>query len=389
MITEILDRLEQEGTATREELAALLDMKSAVELQELLQRAYRVKLATVGGTVYFRGIVELSNRCAKNCYYCGIRRDNRAVERYTMKEDEVVQAAMWAHAQRYGSIVLQAGERSDGEFTARITRILREIGIRSRGELGITLSLGEQSEQVYREWFEAGAHRYLLRIESSKRDLYRRLHPPDHDFDARLECLAALRRCGYQIGSGVMIGLPGQTVQDLADDLLFLRRIDIDMIGMGPYVRHGDTPLAAQVAQYNAETQLELGLKMIALARLLLRDVNIAATTALQALNPTGRELGLLAGANIVMPNITGTRYRKAYQLYEGKPCLDDDSEMCKGCLAKRVQGIGESIGLGRWGDAPHYEKRVRGAGAARRQGVRPDGPALHDAWHETGNAGR
>jgi biotin synthase len=216
------------------------------------------------------------------------------------------------------------------------------------GELGITLSLGEQTEDVYRAWFDAGAHRYLLRVETTNRELYRALHPVTHDFDARIECLQRLRRVGYQVGTGVMIGLPGQTTEDLANDIAFFRDHDIDMIGMGPYVLHSDTPLADVLDSIDPETQLELGLKMIAVTRLVLRDVNIAATTALQALNPVGREMGLQAGANIIMPNLTDTQYRESYQLYEGKPCMDEDSSMCRGCLQRRVAGIGETIGLPR-----------------------------------------
>ncbi len=355
----ILTALEQGEAVEMNALAALLDLNDPGEVQALYDRAYAMKLATVGPTVYFRGIVEMSNQCVKDCLYCGIRRSNTQVERYLIDEDEIVACAMWAHEQRYGSIVLQAGERTDSAYTSMVTRVLQRIKEASKGELGVTLSLGEQDEAVYRDWYDAGSHRYLLRIETTNRTLYGQIHPPDHDFDARLGCLASLRNVGYQVGTGVMIGLPGQTTQDLANDLKFFKDYDVDMIGMGPYIMHKDTPLAQDVGHYDAAAQFDLGLKMIAVARLYLRDVNIAATTALQALNPTGRELGLQAGANIVMPNITHTRYRSAYQLYEGKPCLEDDSGMCKGCLARRVQSIGETIGLGKWGDSPHFDKRT------------------------------
>jgi biotin synthase len=354
----IIENLLSEKPVEKNELISLLNISDKDEMQELFKAAYKVKLNTVGPVAYFRGIIEMSNQCIKDCFYCGIRRSNTEVERYLMNENEVVKTAMWAHEQRYGSMVLQTGERQDDKFTEMIERILLRIKEESDGELGVTLSLGEQSEEVYQTWFNAGAHRYLLRIETTNKNLYSQLHPPDHSFDERLNCLKKLRNVGYQVGTGVMQGLPGQTTADLVDDIIFFKDMDIDMIGMGPYIVHDQTPLANQVENYNPDTQFDLGLKMIAVSRLFLRDVNIAATTALQALNPTGRELGLQAGANIIMPNITDTKYRKAYQLYEGKPCLEDSSGMCKGCLSKRIDSIGETIGLGKWGDSPHFEKR-------------------------------
>ena len=360
----ILEKLSAGEDTSPAEWQVLLACTAPAARQALYDAAYAVKLQTVGPTVYFRGIVELSNICRKDCYYCGIRRSNANVERYQMGEDEIVRDALWAHEHRYGSIVLQAGERQDAAFVDQIERILKRIKAASDGELGITLSLGEQSEAVYRAWFEAGAHRYLLRVETTNPDLYRQLHPATHDFDTRVGCLDTLRNVGYQVGSGVMIGLPGQTTADLAQDIRFFRDHDIDMIGMGPYVLHSETPLAERVDAINPVTQLELGLKMIAVTRLVLRDVNIAATTALQALHPTGREMGLQAGANIIMPNLTDTPYRKAYQLYEGKPCMDEDSTMCRGCLQKRVADIGETIGLGQWGDSPHFARRTAAAEA-------------------------
>ncbi len=355
----IIEKLLANKPVEKNELIALLNISNKAEIQELYKAAYQVKIETVGPVAYFRGIVEMSNQCIKDCYYCGIRRSNAEVERYLISEDEVVQTAMWAHAQRYGSMVLQTGERQDNQFTAMIERILLRIRDESNGELGVTLSLGEQSEDVYNTWFNAGAHRYLLRIETTNNKLYSQLHPPDHSFKERVNCLKKLRKLGYQVGTGVMQGLPGQTTADLVDDIMFFKEMDIDMIGMGPFIVHEQTPLANEAENYNAERQFELGLKMIAVCRLFLRDVNIAATTALQALNPTGRELGLQAGANIIMPNITDTKYRKAYQLYDGKPCLEDSSGMCKGCLSKRIDSIGETIGLGKWGDSPHFKKRT------------------------------
>ena len=257
-------------------------------------------------------------------------------------------------------MVLQSGEVASEEFTDFIESTVRGIMEGSRGELGITLSCGEQDARVYERWRKAGAHRYLLRIEASDSALYRRLHPADHDFDVRRECLRRLRELDYQVGSGVMIGLPGQTVENLVHDLRFFQEFDLDMIGMGPYIPHEDTPLGAGIAvtpEFKRE-QLEKGLRMIACARLLLRDVNIASTTALQALADDGRERGLLAGANVIMPNVTDTSYRRGYQLYAGKPSLDENSSQSCDNLTRRIRSIGETILWDQHGDSRHYFNR-------------------------------
>ncbi len=354
-----LTRLSDE--LSHDQIVHLLNTDDPDAIEALFTKAYQVKVKQVGTQVYFRGIIEFSNQCTKDCYYCGIRRSNRQVERFTMDEDEIIQAGIWAHEQHYGSIVLQSGERQDSKFIDFVERILSTLKERSEGQLGITLSLGEQTEETYKRWFQAGAHRYLLRIETSNEQLYRRLHPDDHDPYQRLKCLSSLRGLGYQVGTGVMIGLPGQRAEDLARDIAFFKKHDIDMIGMGPYVVHAQTPIAATVTEYDPARQLALGLRMIALTRIALQDVNIAATTALQALDPQGREKGLQAGANIIMPNITDTKYRGSYQLYDGKPCLDENASLCQGCLDRRITGIGETVGLGQWGDSPHFEKRRAG----------------------------
>ncbi len=356
---EILDRMANGATTGPADWRRLLDLAGPDDLQALFRAAYDVKLQTVGPNVYLRGIIEFSNICSKNCYYCGIRSGNAEVERYDMSDDDIVRSAVWAHEANYGSVVLQSGERQTSAFVERVEKLLARIKAETAGELGVTLSLGEQSEEVYRRWFQAGAHRYLLRIETSNRALYERLHPRDHEFDTRVECLARLRRAGYQVGTGVMCGLPGQSTLDLARDIQFFQAHDIDMIGMGPYLVHSQTPLAREVGPQDPAAQLDLGLKMIAVTRLVLRDVNIAATTALQALAPLGRELGLRAGANVIMPNITDTEYRPAYQLYEGKPCLDENAGLCRDCLGVRIAQIGETIGYGQWGDSPHFFRRV------------------------------
>lgn len=339
-----------------EEIVSLL---AAENHKELFSAAYELKCRHVGKTVALRGIVEMGNVCAKNCFYCGIRRGNGKVFRYQLDEDDVVRMARWCFDQNYGSLVLQSGEIESEEHTKFIERILKRVREFGGDAFGITLSLGEQSGEVFRIWHEAGAHRYLLRIESSVPELYAKLHPVGHSHARRVECLRVLKRLGYQTGSGVMCGLPGQTLDDLAYDIEFYHEMDLDMIGMGPYLPHPDTPLGKDISftpEYAAK-QLELGLRMIAVTRLYLHDVNIASTTALQALDDRGREKGILAGANVMMPNVTDTEYRKNYQLYTRKPCLDENSAQCRSCLNWRVAAIGEKIAWGVRGDSPHYRK--------------------------------
>ncbi len=340
------------------ELIEMLSLSGKDELEELYKRAYQVKKEHVGTKVYFRGIIELSNICTKNCYYCGIRRDNANNNRYIMQKSEVLEEAEWAWKQGYGSIVMQAGEREDKWFVSLVADLLKEIKSLTNGELGVTLSLGEQTEETLKLWQESGAHRYLIRIETSNQELYKQLHPADHSFTRRLETIRTLKKLGWQTGTGVMTGLPGQTVEDLANDILFFYDEDIDMLGMGPFIPHKDTPLGHLVEAFDQEHALEAGLKLIATCRIALKDINIASSTALQALNPTGREMGLLAGANIIMPNITDVKYRASYQLYEGKPCLDENASECVHCLERRIESIGEEIGYKMWGDSPHFTGR-------------------------------
>ncbi len=361
---DIMDIIDSGAELGKAELVAMLSLPDGERSQALFERAYKVKLEHIGPKVYFRGLIEISNVCEKNCLYCGIRRDNKETKRYVMTDGEILRAALWANECKYGSIVIQSGERTDRNFIEGIERLVKEIKKATGGVLGITLCLGEQTPETYRRWFAAGAHRYLLRIETSSPKLYASLHPADHIFEKRLECLKTLQAIGYQVGTGVMIGLPRQTIEDLADDLIFFRDFDIDMIGMGPYIVHEQTPLASEFPNFDAakESQLNLGLKMIAAARILLKDVNIASTTALQALREDGRELGLKAGANVIMPNITDVHYRDAYQLYQGKPCLNEGREMCKGCLQRRIESIGETIAFNEWGDPAHYYERRRKA---------------------------
>ena len=272
-------------------------------------------------------------------------------------------AVDFAWKNRYGSVVLQSGEQQSAHFTGRITRLLHEIKAYTNNEVGITLSCGEQSAATYREWFNAGAHRYLLRIETSNRELFYKIHPNNdkHSFDTRLNAIHRLRAEGYQVGTGVMIGLPFQTIEHLADDLLFLQSMNIDMAGMGPYLEHSQTPLYQHHhLLLPPEKRLELSLKMVATLRLLMPDINIAATTALQVLHPEGREMAVFAGANIIMPNMTLPDFRPDYLIYEHKPGVDDDAALSKSKLEQNLLNVGIAIGYGEWGDSRHFFRDIK-----------------------------
>ena len=342
-----------------EELEFLIDLDDPVQIRKMQAAAYALKCRHCGKVVSMRGLVELGNVCAKDCLYCGIRRSNTKVARYHLTPDEVERLAEICRDENYASIVLQSGEIESEANTAYVEECLRRI--LKVAPLGVTLSLGEQTEDVYRRWRDAGAARYLLRIETSSPELYARLHPADHSWTRRRDCLAALRRCGYQVGTGVMSALPGQTAGDLARDIVFFGERDVDMIGMGPYIPHPDTPLASVPNPWDDAGRLRIGLNMIAATRLYLHDVNIASTTALQALAPDGREQGILAGANVMMPNVTDVAYRRQYQLYAGKPCLDENAGQCRHCLEHRLAAIGEQVNYGARGDSAHFRARTAG----------------------------
>jgi len=358
-----LKQLLYKDQLTVDEIETLLSLTDKSEVKLLQDRANEVLAQYVGDSVYYRGIVEFSNICTLDCYYCGIRKSNDEVGRYTLNKEDIITSAVWCAEQGYGSVVLQSGERSDDNFITFVEEIIGEIKAATISEklpngVGITLSVGEQSRDVYERFFKAGAHRYLLRIETTNDKLYRELHPELQNLEERKECLEFLKDSGFQVGTGVMIGIPGQTARMLAEDILFFKERDIDMIGMGPYLVHNQTPMA-QKSQMDKDPLLQLSLNMIALCRIVLKDVNIAATTALQAVVPDGRERGLSYGANVTMPNITPTEVRSSYKLYEGKPCMDESRQECKSCLLGRVRSVGRDVAFDQWGDSRHFASRV------------------------------
>lgn len=347
---------------SRADLIRILGAREKSQIEAVRAEAERVLLRNCGNGVYLRGLVEASNACACDCLYCGIRKSIREVNRYTLTADEIVACAKACSEFGYGSMVIQSGERSDRKFIDLIVeavhRIKRETRTSQQPEgLGVTLCIGQQTRETYERLHDAGAHRYLLRIETTNPELFAKIHPGEQTFESRVECLRLLREVGYQVGTGVMIGLPGQTLGDLADDILFFERLDIDMIGMGPFIPHPGTPLGTAECPDIAE-RIRLALMMIAATRLKLRDVNIASTTALQALDPVGREKGLKFGANVIMPQVTPQDVRRDYQLYPGKPCLEENARECQSCLGMRIEAAGRKVGYHAWGDSVHARRR-------------------------------
>jgi biotin synthase len=257
---------------TRGDIVSLLQSEGE-DRTLLFKKSSEIKEEYIGNKVWFRGLIEFSNICSKDCLYCGIRKGNTNLTRYNLSDEEILTAARFAYDNRYGSIALQSGELESPFITSRIENLLHKIKELSGGELGVTLSVGEQETDVYKRWYDAGAHRYLLRVEATNHNLYNKIHPNDskHDFNHRLDCLKSLQEIGYQTGTGVMIGLPLQTMDDLAGDLLFMKKFNIDMCGMGPYIEHADTPLIEYSKNLMPlKDRFELTLKMIAIIRIMM-----------------------------------------------------------------------------------------------------------------------
>ena len=324
-------------------------------LKHLWRQADEVRRRTVSDAVHLRGLIEISNHCVRQCGYCGLRAGNTRLDRYRMTEEEIVGCARLAARYGYGTVVLQAGE-DYGIATEWLGAVVRRI--KNETNLAVTLSLGERPERDLAAWRAAGADRYLLRFETSDPDLYRRIHPSFADrLSDRLAILRTLKRLGYETGSGVMVGIPGQSLESLAADILTFRTLDLDMIGVGPYIPHPGTPLGRgewhrvlPETEQAPSTELMV-YKVVALARLMCPEANIPSTTALATLNrKTGRELGLMRGANVVMPNLTPPEYREKYEIYPGKACANETAEACRMCLPRRIEALGRQVGIGAGG---------------------------------------
>lgn len=369
-MTEFETLLTQEAF-TDEEIARLLRVRSLEETAALQKRAYDLTTELMGPNVYLRGLIEISNICTANCRYCGIRKANQNVERYTLPKETILACAKLAVDNGYGSIAIQAGERRDPKWVEFIAELLRDIHAMSVCEslptgLGVTLSLGEQPLEVYEYWAEASGNpeglRYLLRIESSNPKLFADLHctPGKNEkvLEKRYEALAHLRQAGYQVGTGVMIGLPGQTIEDLVQDIRTFERVGADMIGMGPYLTSRGADMVA-LGQMPHDDLLRLSLNMIAATRLVLRNANIAAATALETLQPRGRIDGILHGCNVVMPNITPQMTRASYQLYDNKSGTEVGAESNILVEQDIVQLAHRTLGLHRLGSSLKWVVRT------------------------------
>ena len=327
----LIDKAEQTHQLTASELLVLLSEPNA---ELLFAAADRVRERYIGPQVELRGLIEFSNICKQNCLYCGLRRDNHHVERYRLDEATILDLGRDAAELGYKTLVLQSGE--DEFFTSdRLTTVLTEL---KKLGVALTLSIGEKTREEYAALRRAGADRYLLRIETTDKALYERLDP-GMSWDNRVRCLHDLKDLGFEVGTGTMVGLPGQSLESLAQDVLFFKELDVDMVGIGPFIPNPDTPLADA-----AGGTFDLACRMMALTRLLLPEANIPATTAMETLQPNGRMLALQRGANVVMPNVTDTDYRKLYMLYPGKICLNDAPAHCRGCVTGKIEGIGRTI---------------------------------------------
>jgi len=303
-----------------------------------------------GNDVYLRGLIEFTNYCRNDCLYCGIRRSNPRAERYRLTNEEILDCCGRGHELGFRSFVLQGGEDpyyDDGRMAAIVSAIRR-----AHPDCAITLSLGERSRESYQRLYDAGAERYLLRHESANDRHYRSLHPPGMSLRERMDCLYTLRDIGYQVGCGFMVGSPGQDTDCLVDDLLFIRELDPQMVGIGPFIPHADTPFAGRAAG-----TLELTLFLLGVLRLMLPHVLLPATTALGTIHPRGRELGILAGANVVMPNLSPVGVRKKYLLYDGKICTGDEAAECRSCMERRIEAVGYRIAVSR-GDCAGFPAR-------------------------------
>ncbi len=345
----IIDKLYETNNATREELEFLLENLNDDSKKYLIEKSNLTRMKVYGDKVYLRGLIEFTNYCVRNCMYCGIRASNKNAERYRLTIDEILECAELGDRLGYKTYVLQGGE--DPYFTDDImVEIISKIK-RRFPENAITISLGERSYESYEKMFKAGADRYLIRHETATKELYEKLHP-GASFENRRRCLEDLKKIGYQIGSGFMIGLPGQKVSDLVNDLLYVKELNPHMVGIGPFISHKDTPLKNE-----KNGTLEDTITLIAILRLLLPKALIPATTSLGTINPLGRELGIKAGANVVMPNLSPTTVREKYSLYDGKICTGDEAVECRRCIEGRINRAGFKVEVSR-GDNIEWKRR-------------------------------
>ncbi len=347
---QLIDKLEETSRLAKEEWTALIQGRNQEIAEYLFEKARYWQHKYFGNRIYTRGLIEFTNYCKNDCYYCGIRKSNKNAERYRLAQEQILECCQNGYELGFRTFVLQGGE--DGWFTQeKLENIIRVVKS-SYNDCAVTLSLGERSKESYEGLFRAGADRYLLRHETANEKHYRDLHPAKLSADRRKECLWNLKEIGYQTGTGFMVGSPGQTPEHLAEDMLFIRELEPQMVGIGPFVPHHDTPFAQE-----AGGTVELTLFMIGLLRVMLPDLLLPATTALGTIDPLGREKGVQAGANVVMPNLSPTSVRKKYELYDNKICTGDEAAECRNCLNRRMEKIGYQLVVDR-GD---YSRRDKG----------------------------
>lgn len=334
---ELISRIAAEHNADRNDLIRIISSRNPEYDEFLFKTADSIRRSIYGTDVYIRGLIEISNYCKNNCLYCGIRCKNKNAERYRLDEDEILECCDEGYRLGFRTFVMQGGE--DSFFTDElICRIVSAVK-KKYSDCAVTLSLGEKSYESYKAFYEAGADRYLLRHETASAEHYKKLHPQNMSFENRMKCLENLKSIGFQTGAGFMVGSPYQTDENLADDLLFISRFKPHMVGIGPFIPHQDTPF-----KEFPQGSLRDSLVMVALTRLLLPNALIPSTTALGTIDSNGRELGLKAGANVVMPNLSPVRFRKLYSLYDNKICTGEESAQCKVCLENRVRNAGYQI---------------------------------------------
>lgn len=341
----LIDRLERERSLPGAAFIALLEGRDEALAGYLFHRADAVRRGVFGTDVYVRGLIEFTNVCRNDCYYCGIRRSNGRAQRYRLTEEEILSCCREGYALGFRTFVLQGGEDPawDGPRLEGLVARIRA----AFPDCAITLSVGERPREDYERWFRAGADRYLLRHETADPAHYRRLHPAELSLENRKRCLWDLKDIGYQVGCGFMVGSPGQTAACLAEDMAFINALQPEMVGIGPFIPQRDTPFGGERAG-----TLELTLFLLGLLRLMLPEALLPATTALGTIHPRGREMGVQAGANVCMPNLSPVAVRKKYALYDNKICTGDEAAQCRGCLAGRMEAIGYRVVTGR-GDHP------------------------------------
>lgn len=334
---DLIDKLEREQVLSKKEFIALIDGRTPELAEYLFEKARRIRQEHYGNDVYLRGLIEFTNYCKNDCLYCGIRRSNRKASRYRLTKEEILSCCEEGYGLGFRTFVLQGGE--DRYYSDEmLADIIREIKTRYP-DCAVTLSIGERSRESYEAFYDAGADRYLLRHETADPIHYSSLHPPSLTLETRKKCLMDLKEIGYEVGSGFMVGSPGQASEQLAADLLFLYELQPQMVGIGPFIPHHDTPFAAEPGG-----TAELTLFLLGLIRLMLPKVLLPATTALGTIDPIGREKGILAGANVVMPNLSPREVRKKYLLYDNKICTGDEAAECRHCIDGRISMIGYQV---------------------------------------------